>query len=144
MKKYIPILLCFVLVIQTGCVTLNNAQKGAGIGTLTGALAGALLSKDKFFGAALGGAGGLVAGYIVGNEMDKSDQLVLSRVAESTPSGRTVIWSNPDSGKTFQATPRPAHNSGGRITREVILRTDDGEPVRAKVVRDQAGNWTLL
>lgn len=145
MKKLIATIALLVLVATaSGCA--NMAQQGAGIGALTGALAGALLSGDKEIGAAVGAFVGGGIGYMVGNEWDKSDAQQLSSVAESVPSGRSVKWQNPDSGRTYTATPQPAFTKDKRIYREVIIKEDgpDGEPIYATVYRGDDGNWHLV
>ncbi len=68
----LAILVCVGLMATMGC---TGAQKGAGIGTLGGAAAGALIghqSGNTGAGAAIGAGAGLLGGYIVGNEMDKN------------------------------------------------------------------------
>jgi len=68
----LAVLVCVGLVAAMGC---TSAQKGAGIGTLGGAAAGAIIghqSGNAGAGAAIGAGAGLLGGYIVGNEMDKN------------------------------------------------------------------------
>ena len=49
----------------------SNEAKGAAIGGVGGAVAGAILSKKKGKGALIGGMVGAVGGLIIGNSMDK-------------------------------------------------------------------------
>ncbi len=49
----------------------SNRAKGAAIGGVGGAVAGAVISKKKGKGALIGGAVGAAGGYIIGNEKDK-------------------------------------------------------------------------
>lgn len=49
----------------------SNAAKGTVIGAGSGAILGAVVSKNKAAGAVLGGLLGAGAGYVVGNEIDK-------------------------------------------------------------------------
>ena len=66
----------FFLACQTGCET--KAQTGALVGGAGGAAVGAGIGSMSHSrageGALIGGAVGAIGGYIVGNEMDKSDQ----------------------------------------------------------------------
>lgn len=48
-------------------------------------------------------------GYMIGNELDKSDKEQLTRVYDTGESGEPVAWTNPDTGNQFQATPAPAY-----------------------------------
>ena len=64
--------LCIGVVFLSGCE--SDAQKGAAVGTLAGAGAGAIIghqSGNAGTGALIGGAVGAGGGYIVGNESDK-------------------------------------------------------------------------
>ncbi len=51
---------------------------------------------------------GTMAGYIIGNEMDKYNNQQLSRVYEQGQSGHPVSWNNPDSGHMYRVTPQAA------------------------------------
>lgn len=56
------------------CSSLNNTQKGAGIGTAGGAAAGAVIGRatgNTALGAIIGAAVGGVAGGLIGKKMDK-------------------------------------------------------------------------
>lgn len=50
----------------------SNRAKGAAIGGLGGAAAGAIISKKKVEGAVIGGVAGAAGGYIIGNEVDRN------------------------------------------------------------------------
>jgi hypothetical protein len=50
----------------------SNRAKGAVIGGVGGAAAGALISKKKVEGAVIGGVAGAAGGYIIGNEVDRT------------------------------------------------------------------------
>jgi hypothetical protein len=51
----------------------SKAAKGAVIGAGTGAIAGAVISKNKGKGAIIGGVVGAAGGYIIGRSKDKKD-----------------------------------------------------------------------
>lgn len=52
----------------------SKAAKGTAIGAGTGAVAGAIISKNKAAGAVIGGVVGAGGGYIIGKELDKKDE----------------------------------------------------------------------
>lgn len=139
--------LIVTLSLLTACQT-TQGMNGAGLGGLLGATVGALTFKNKISGAAIGAGVGTLAGYMVGNEMDKADQARVSSVLESAPSGRTVAWSNPDSQSYHRATPHPPRYDEGRIERDVTLETTmaDGHThtVYAKAYRLPDGSWQLV
>ncbi len=139
------ILLFALLAMLTACA--NKAQQGAVGGATAGALIGALTAGNKVQGAAIGAGAGLLLGYIIGNELDKMDRENISNTLETTPSGQTTTWRNPDSGYYYQATPQAAYYQDDRIYRDVEIETTiDGrtEIVHAKAYRNPDGSWQLV
>jgi len=146
MKKFVPILLSLML--MSACQA-NRAQNSAMLGSLVGASAGALTFKNKISGAAIGAGAGMLAGYIIGNEMDKYDEQQVSQVLETTPSGRETIWVNPDTHARYKATPKPPRREkNGRIVRDITLqgRMPNGkkETIHAHAYRSPNGTWHLI
>lgn len=150
MRTFIAIILS--MFILTGCAASNRAQSAAVLGTLTGATIGALTFKNKNSGAAIGGGVGLLAGYLIGNEMDKMDGYDQSQVVdtlENVPSGQSRTWVNPDTRRHYEAVPEPPrHDHRGRVVRDVTLRAQmaDGsqQTVYAKAYRQPDGSWQLV
>lgn len=137
----ISLLICFLLA-GFGCA--NKAQQGAGMGGLAGATIGALVFKDKLLGAAVGAGVGMMMGYIVGNEWDKSDEKKVQHTLESGKSGQAQTWKNPDSGKSYTATPDHPYMADNKVYRDVTIKdSDDGDTIKAKAWRDDNGVWHL-
>ncbi|MES2650057.1 MAG: OmpA family protein [Bacteroidota bacterium] len=68
------VVLSAVSILFAQCSSLNNTQKGAGIGTAGGAAAGAVIGKaagNTAAGAIIGAVVGGVAGGLIGKKMDK-------------------------------------------------------------------------
>jgi len=80
------IILAFAFLI--GCKSLNNTQKGTGIGVAGGAAAGAavggLHGKNSVIGALVGAAVGGTAGYLIGRNMDKQAQELKQAIPDAT------------------------------------------------------------
>lgn len=144
MKNIIIAIVILATLPLTGCASMNNAQKGAAFGTAVGTAVGALIAKDKIVGAAIGAGVGAVFGYMAGNEMDKFDQAQIRRVAETVPSGNTATWTNPDTGQTVQASPRPAIVERGSVFRNVIVVAEDGTRITVKVRLLPDGTWEIV
>lgn len=141
------LLAAFLLASAAGCE--NRAQQGSVFGALAGAAIGGQLGpgSQRFTNALIGAGIGLALGYIIGNEWEKSDQQKLNNTLEYTPSGQTVEWQNPDTGRSYKATPSPAYAKDDRIYRDVDLIAEvDGkeERVKAKAYRDNSGQWVLV
>ena len=86
MKKNSLIIL--LLVAAIGCKSLNNTQKGTGIGAAGGAAAGAaiggLTGKNSVIGALIGAAVGGSAGYFIGKHMDKQAEELKQAIPDAT------------------------------------------------------------
>ncbi|CCH50380.1 glycine zipper domain-containing protein [Pseudodesulfovibrio piezophilus] len=144
MKKIFvtSILFCF-LATGFGCAA-NRAQQGASVGGLAGATIGALTFKNKLLGAAVGAGVGVLMGYIVGNEWDKSDEQKVQRVLETTKSGETTSWQNPDTGESYSATPDLPYMADNKVYRDIVIKDEkEGHTVMAKAWRDDHGVWHL-
>jgi len=77
-----------VLAFLIGCKSLNNTQKGTGIGVAGGAAAGAaigsLAGKNTAIGALIGAAVGGSAGYLIGRHMDKQAEELKQAIPDAT------------------------------------------------------------
>lgn len=144
MKSLSIVVLLFLLVLSS-CATkgqtgaLGGAAGGALIGQAIGGNTGATL-----IGAAVGGA----LGYIIGNEMDKSDRDQLNRTYEQGASNQRSSWVNPDSGNRYAVTPQPAYNdpSSRQVCRKAeIDAVIDGKRERtySTACRNSSGQWEL-
>lgn len=75
--------LAAVSILFAQCSSLNNTQKGAGIGTAGGAAAGAVIGKiagNTGLGAIIGAAVGGVAGGLIGKKMDKQAEEIKNEI----------------------------------------------------------------
>ncbi|MDC0336546.1 glycine zipper domain-containing protein [Pseudodesulfovibrio sp.] len=141
-RIFITVLLICFLGAGFGCA--NKAQQGATVGGLAGATIGALTFKDKLLGAAVGAGVGVLMGYIVGNEWDKSDEKKVQAALEKNKSGQTSSWKNPDTGESYSATPNHPYMEDNKVYRDIIIKDEkDGQTVMAKAWRDDKGVWHL-
>jgi len=81
-------IIIFVLTLLIGCKSMNNSQKGTGIGVAGGAAAGAaigsLTGKNTAIGALIGAAVGGSAGYLIGRHMDKQAEELRQAIPDAT------------------------------------------------------------
>lgn len=123
---------------------------GSAIGAIAGGLIGNQVGSGR--GRVLATVGGALLGAIVGNGIYRgiqaSDEQRVARVLESTPSGQTISWKNPDTGNSFRVTPSPAFKGADRRDcRE--YRTwafIDGyeKELNGIACRDAQGRWQLM
>lgn len=156
MKKWrnncmaVVVAVLFLGVSLSGCAgSGGKAQTGAAIGALGGAAVGGQLGpkEDRRKSALIGAGIGAVLGYMIGNEWEKYDQERLNHTLETSQSGRSTAWVNPDTGHRYTATPAPAYHRDGRVYRDVeIDGYVDGrrETVHAKAYRNPDGSWQLV
>lgn len=129
------------LVITSAC---SKAGGGAVAGAGVGGAVGALTSKNKVLGGAIGAGAGMVLGYAIGNELDKADARKVQEVAEHGKSNVPVQWTNPNTGRSYQATAAPAQlNADGLIQRDIDLVSPGGTIIKATWIRDDQGEWYL-
>ena len=134
----------------------DDPHRKQNIGTVLGGATGALL------GATLGGgdgkilaiAAGAIAGGFIGNQigasMDKTDALALEKNAQSSletsPSGRTSTWKNPDTGNSGSFTPKKAYETEQGYCREFTQQvTVAGKTQSAygTACRQPDGSWKI-
>lgn len=82
MKKTM-ILIATVAMIFSSCKSLNNTQKGTGIGAVAGGVAGGLIFKNTAAGAIIGAAVGGAAGYAIGRHMDKQAEAIKKAIPDA-------------------------------------------------------------
>ena len=82
MKKIVIIFTAVVMVLAS-CKSLNNTQKGTGIGAVAGGVAGGLIFKNTAAGAIIGAAVGGAAGYAIGHHMDKQAEAIKKAIPDA-------------------------------------------------------------
>jgi outer membrane protein OmpA-like peptidoglycan-associated protein len=89
MNRKLTVVIAAVVALA-GCAEMNQTQKGAligsGSGALVGALAGQAIGRDTtstLIGAAAGAAAGGIAGGLIGNYMDKQEAAMRQQMAAS-------------------------------------------------------------
>ncbi|MBL28088.1 MAG: hypothetical protein CMM50_11140 [Rhodospirillaceae bacterium] len=151
-----------------GCIALSVAacqQGGVGgmgsketVGTVAGAAGGGLLGSQigsgsgQLIATAAGVFLGGLLGQQVGESLDKADKLeaqqAYSRALESSPTGNSTTWNNPDSGHSGTYTPtRTYQTDSGRYCREFKQTvTIDGDTYtdRGTACRRSDGTWEIM
>ncbi len=123
------------------------------VGTLVGVGSGAFIGSQIGSGTgqlAAVAIGSLLGGYIGGNigqQMDELDRYRTQSVLESTPTGKTVGWQNPDSGVQYNVTPTQTYESASGpcrdYTTEAII---NGRPevLHGTACRQNDGDWYAM
>ncbi len=158
------VLICAFALAMPGCAT-QNGQNGARedrtgeqIGTIVGAIGGALLGsrvgRDRVstLGTIAGGIMGAWAGGRLGRMFDERDRQMQKQAADDamrTPVGKSVSWSNPESGNSGTVTPlreavRPTDGATCRDFEQSVT-TKDGRVAteRGTACRAADGTWRV-
>lgn len=120
------------------------------IGAAVGGAAGGLIASEVAHGkhrpeAIAGGALlGILLGGSIGNAIDQVDERCVGQVLEHAGSDQSVNWRNPDTGASYQVTPRRTWEEEGRYCREYTTTVRiDGRPQQAwgTACRQPDGSW---
>lgn len=137
--------LSFLLV---GCTQVNNE----GIGALSGGVVGGLIGSQFGGGSGkvLAAAGGALAGAFLGGQigktMDKVDRMEMQKALETAPTGKAVVWSNPDTGYRYTVQPTRTYYHEHLPCREYATKAwIDGRTqlIRGSACRQPDGTWRV-
>jgi surface antigen len=146
--KLLKVIVLISSVSLIGCAPVNKE----GIGALSGGVAGALIGSQIGGGAgqvAAAAGGALIGAYLGGNigkYMDKVDRIEMQKALETSPTGKEVVWKNPDSGNQYRLQPTKTYYVNGGPCREYITyATIAGkkEKVYGKACRQADGSWRV-
>lgn len=145
MNKSAHLILISSLLILAGC---NPTKQDIGglIGAGTGAYVGSQIGNGTGQLAAVA-IGALLGGYLGGNigqNMDELDRRRANDTLETTPTGNTVAWNNPDSGIDYKVTPTNTYEEASGPCRDYTTEAViDGraEVVHGTACRQADGSW---
>jgi surface antigen len=142
--------LTLLLLAPFGCATVSENPKTA-VGGLGGAAVGGLIAAAAGGGGAAiaaGVIGGALLGGFAGSMLDERDKKMAAqnahRALESTPSGKSVAWTNPDTGNSGSVTPVRTYQQDGTYCREYQQTVTIGgkaEQTHGTACRQPDGSW---
>ncbi len=132
----------------SACASLNQEDTG----TLAGGMIGGLVGSR--FGGGSGqvvaaGAGALIGAYLggqIGKTMDRQDRMRMERALETSKTGQSVSWKNPDSGASYTVRPSKTyyhHSKPCRKFSTTAFINGKKEVVHGKACRDSRGRWQM-
>ena len=148
MKKLIVVTLS-VSVLLLGCAQVNNE----GVGSLAGGVVGGLLGSQigggsgKVAAAAGGAVLGAFLGGRIGEYMDRQDRLQMQQALETSPTGKSVSWQNPDNGNRYTVKPTRTYYRHETPCREYITYAMIGgkkEQIYGRACRQGDGSWKVV
>lgn len=155
MKIYKSLVILTVVGSLSACA--NSANQKEQTGTVVGGVLGGVLGSNV--GGGKGQTAGTIAGVLIGailggqigKSMDETDRMMAEHTAqrtlESTPSGQTSTWSNPDSGHSGTVTPtrtyRTASGSDCRDYETTVYIDGNRETATGVACRQPDGTWKV-
>ncbi len=137
--------LVILVVLLAGC---NPTKQD--IGTVVGAGSGAFIGSQIGSGTgqlAAVAIGTLLGGYIggsIGQDMDELDQYKTQIALETSPTGSTMAWNNPDTDVDYSVTPTKTYESASGPCREYTTEAvieGRAEIVYGTACRGNDGSW---
>jgi surface antigen len=157
MNKVKSIIAAVVVSLSLSACMTDGVGVKQGVGALGGAAAGGLAGaqlgkgKGKLAFTALGVLGGAFLGSEIGSSLDKADRLAAEQAAEkalAAPVGKTISWSNPNTGVRGEATTvREGRDPAGAYCREYTTTIYvGGKPSEGvgRACHNPDGSWRVV
>jgi len=157
-NRFIAFITAGTLVLGLTACEGNQYGEKQTVGAVLGGVAGGLLGSRVGGGSGrlAATAGGALLGVFLGSEigksLDKADRAYAARTTqtalETSRSGETSTWSNPDSGHSGTITPQPAYQApSGDYCREYQQQITVGgktESAYGTACRQPDGTWRIV
>ena len=139
-----------------GCSETVGQKQGIGtpLGAVAGGVAGAQVGKGRgqFVATGVGTLLSALIGSETGKSLDRADQLAMQHQTQNTletsPSGTTNTWRNPDSGNRGTVTPTQTYqrNDGAYCRESTQTATVGGstEEAYGTACRQPDGSWQIV
>ncbi len=154
--KYFLMPVLGTVFLLSGC--MQNAGPKEGLGTIIGAAVGGITGAQvgdgsgQLIAVGAGALLGALVGSEIGQSLDKADQLYAAEAynesIDTTPTGTTTSWANPDSGNSGTYTPTQTYQTeSGRYCREFQQTITVGgktEDAYGTACRESDGTWEIV
>ena len=142
---------CLVTLGVAGCAAPGGPSETGGM-VVGGVLGGALGSQvggghGRTAATVIGALIGANIGANVGRSMDATDRARTAQVFETTTTGQSTRWVNPDTGNQFVVTPTRTYEASGAPCREYIIKAVVGgrpDDVYGTACRQPDGSWKIV
>jgi surface antigen len=149
--------LALIGALLAGCANAENNPKqtlgtivGAGLGALAGSQVGG--GKGQMAAVAIGALAGAWMGGEVGKSLDKADKAYMARTTqdslESSRTGVSSSWRNPDSGHRGTVTPTSTYQKASgeycRQFEQTIYVDGKEETATGRACRQPDGTWKVV
>ena len=148
-----------LLLVPALALSLNACSTNEDTGTLLGGVIGGILGAEvggkgggEMFAIVVGTMAGAAIGGSIGRKLDKYDREMMERTTqnalETSPSGQSSQWVNPDSGHSGTIVPQPAYtNDTGQYCREyqqTVIVGGEEQQAYGTACRQPDGAWKIV
>ena len=148
MKFMFKLLVLTLVSLQISSCAMNHTDAGTITGGAVGALVGSQFHGPGRAAAMVGGAViGAVIGNHIGQSMDAADRMQMRRALEMGPTGRPVVWTNPDNGNYYEIRPERTYYHHRQPCREYTTTAIIGgkkQNIYGKACRMPDGDWRVV
>jgi surface antigen len=139
----------FLIAILAGCATGPKEEVGMVIGGVVGGVLGHQVADGRVRTAAtiLGAVAGGAIGASIGRTMDDVDRMKMAATLETTRTGVSTTWRNPDTGYDYRMTPTRTYETARGPCREYTMDAMIGgrtEQVYGTACRQPDGSWRIV
>jgi surface antigen len=152
LRYSVPVAASLALVIGlSGCGAVGgpNETSGTIIGGVLGGAVGSQVGggRGRTVATILGTIIGANIGANVGRSMDGNDRMRTAQILESSRTGQSSGWVNPDTRNEYVVTPTRTYESAGAPCREYTMRAVVGgqpDTVYGTACRQPDGSWRVV
>jgi surface antigen len=151
MKKILSLTLIGSMLFLSGCK--NNQDTGALTGAVVGGILGSTLGKGegKVLATGIGAMAGMFLGSEIGKKLDEHDKLMMQNAQlkslETSKTGHTTSWNNPDSGNRGEFIPTKTYQANNTYCREYTQNVYIGGELHkayGTACRQPDGSWKIV
>ena len=142
-----------LFIIGLGCLLSACNPTRQDVGTVVGAAAGAYAGSEigngggQLAAIAIGALAGSYLGGAIGEFMNDMDRYNTQQALESSPTGSTTNWNNPETGVSYNVTPTHTYNSEKGLCREYTTEAIISGQVEVDhdtACRQEDGTWRAV
>jgi surface antigen len=133
----------------TGCASMNNEDAGVIAGGIAGGILGSQIGggSGQVVATGIGVLAGSYLGGRVGASMDRQDKIHLQNALETSKTGQSVRWTNPDTKTQYVVKPTTTyyqkHNPCRKFSTTVFMGGEQ-QIVYGRACRNKAGQWVMV
>ena len=133
----------------TGCASMTNEDAGVIAGGIAGGILGSQIGggSGQVVATGIGVLAGSYLGGRIGESMDAQDKMRLQNALETSKTGQTVRWTNPDTKAQYVVKPTTTYyqkNNPCRKFSTTVFMGGEQQIVYGRACRNSSGQWVMV